>query len=227
MSKIIWLQYDTIEKKLKEVSPINGCIGFFDSGIGGISVIKYLAKSFPQKTFMFLQDTENFPYGSKSKEELVYIGQKCIAKLLQYKPTMICIACNTMCCALTKPISPVPILKINEQIIKQVRKTLPAGKKIYIICTQSTKNSNFYQNALKNYEIDIIATPELVLMVENNQITKEKVAKTILDKPFNSDGIVLGCTHFNFLYDICKELLGNKVYIFDGLKELEKYIINF
>ena len=64
-------------------------------------------------------------------------------------------------------------------------------------------------------------------MVEHNEITKEKVAKVILDKPFDSDGIILGCTHFNYLYDICHELLGDNVYIFDGLKNLEEYIINY
>ena len=101
------------------------------------------------------------------------------------------------------------------------------GKKIYIISTQATKDSNFYQNALCDYVVDAHATPEFVLMVEHNEITKEKVAKVILDKPFDSDGIILGCTHFNYLYDICHELLGDKVHIFDGLKNLEEYIINY
>lgn len=227
MSKIIWLKYDETTNGVKEVAPVNGCVGFLDSGMGGMSIVEYLARKFPEKTFMFLKDSDNFPYGPKSKEELVIIGQNCVNQLLEYNPPMICIACNTMCCALTDPVSPVPILRINEQIAKQVKQTLPAGKKIYIISTQATKNSNFYQDALKDYVVDAHATPEFVLMVEHNEITKEKVAKVILDKPFDSDGIILGCTHFNYLYDICHELLGDKVHIFDGLKNLEEYIINY
>jgi glutamate racemase len=109
----------------------------------------------------------------------------------------------------------------------KVKETLPKGKKIYIISTQATKDSNFYQDALCDYEVDAHATPEFVLMVEHNEITKEKVAKVILDKPFDSDGIILGCTHFNYLHDICKELLGEKVCIFDGLENLEGYIKNY
>lgn len=227
ISNIIWLKYNEKTNKIKEVAPINGCVGFLDSGMGGMSIVEYLARKFSDKTFMFFKDSDNFPYGPKSKEELVVIGQNCLNQLLQYNPPMICIACNTMCCALTDPVSPVPILRINEQIAKQVKQTLPKGKKIYIISTQATKDSNFYQDALCDYEVDAHATPEFVLMVEHNEITKEKVAKVILDKPFDSDGIILGCTHFNYLHDICKELLGDKVCIFDGLENLEGYIKNY
>ena len=148
MSKIVWLKYDEQTNGVKEVEPINGCVGFLDSGMGGMSIVEYLARKFKDKTFMFLKDSDNFPYGPKSREELVKIGQNCVNQLLEYNPPMICIACNTMCCALTDPVSPVPILRINEQIAKQVKSTLPAGKKIYIISTQATKDSNFYQNAL-------------------------------------------------------------------------------
>ena len=227
MSEILWLKYDAKTNSTQKVTPCKNCVAFLDSGMGGMSIVEYLAKKFKDKTFMFLKDSDNFPYGPKSKEELITIGQNCINQLLKYYPPMICIACNTMCCALTNPISPVPILRINEQIAKQVKSTLPAGKEIYIISTQATKDSNFYQNALKDYVVDAHATPEFVLMVEHGQISKEKVAKVILDKPFTADGIILGCTHFNYLYDICKELLGEKVYIFDGLKNLEEYIINY
>ena len=227
MSKIVWLKYDETTNGVKEVAPVNGCLGFLDSGMGGMSIVEYLARKFKDKTFMFLKDSDNFPYGPKSKEQLVEIGQNCLNQLLQYNPTMICIACNTMCCALTDPVSSVPILRINEQIAKQVKQTLPAGKKIYIISTQATKDSNFYQDALCDYEVDAHATPEFVLMVEHNEITKEKVAKVILSEPFDSDGIILGCTHFNYLHDICRELLGDKVCIFDGLENLEEYIKNY
>lgn len=227
MSKIVWLKYDEPTNGVKEVAPVNGCVGFLDSGMGGMSIVEYLARKFKDKTFMFLKDSDNFPYGPKSKEQLVEIGQNCLNQLLQYNPSMICIACNTMCCALTDPVSSVPILRINEQIAKQVKQTLPAGKKIYIISTQATKDSNFYQDALCDYEVDAQATPEFVLMVEHNEITKEKVAKVILSEPFDSDGIILGCTHFNYLHDICRELLGDKVCIFDGLENLEEYIKNY
>ena len=224
MSKIVWLKYDETTNGVKEVEAVNGCVGFLDSGMGGMSIVEHLARKFKDKTFMFLKDSDNFPYGPKSMEELRVIGQNCVNQLLEYNPPMICIACNTMCCALTNPVTPVPILRINEQIAKQVKSTLPAGKKIYIISTQATKDSNFYQNALCDYVVDAHATPEFVIMVEHNEITKEKVAKVILDKPFDADGIILGCTHFNYLHDICAELLGEKVCIFDGLKNLESYI---
>lgn len=227
MSEILWLKYDTKTNSTQKVTPCKNCVAFLDSGMGGMSIVEYLARRFKDKTFMLLKDSDNFPYGSKSKEELVIIGQNCVNQLLEYNPSMICIACNTMCCALTDPVTSVPILRINEQIVKQVKQTLPAGKKIYIISTQATKDSNFYQDALKDYVVDAHATPEFVLMVEHNDITKEKVAKVILDKPFDADGIILGCTHFNYLHDICRELLGEKVCIFDGLKNLEEYIINY
>lgn len=225
MSNVVWLKYDLKSDGVIEVDKKDNCIGFLDSGMGGMSIVEYLARRFPEETFMFLKDSDNFPYGPKSKEQLIKIGHDCIEKLLSYNPPVICVACNTMCCALANEKFKVPILKINEEIVKQVKETLPLGKKIYVICTKATKDSHFYQLALKGYNVEVHSTPEFVIMVEKHHIDKEKVARKILKKTFDADGIILGCTHFNYLHNICHELLGDKVYIFDGLENLKKHIV--
>ena len=198
MSKIVWLKYDELTNGVKEVEPVNGCVGFLDSGMGGMSIVEYLARKFQDKTFMFLKDSDNFPYGPKSKEELVKIGQNCVNQLLQYNPPMICIACNTMCCALTDPVTPVPILRINEQIAKQVKETLPKGKKIYIISTQATKDSNFYQDALCDYVVDAHATPEFVLMVQPKIIPSE-----------SNGSLKITSATFSFVISLCSTINTN------------------
>ena len=60
MSKIVWLKYDEKTNGVKEVEPVNGCVGFLDSGMGGMSIVEYLARKFQDKTFMFLKDSDNF-----------------------------------------------------------------------------------------------------------------------------------------------------------------------
>lgn len=223
MSQIKWLKVNE-KKEVVYTEPTSNVIAVFDSGMGGMSAVEYLLKVYPEKTFMFLKDSDNFPYGPKTREELIKIGQGCVDDLTVYNPPMIVIACNTMCCALTEPKTELPIVRINELIAEQVKQTLPAGKKIFIICTQSTKDSGFYQNALKDYEVEVRAAPEFVTMVEHDEITKEKVAKVLFEKERKYDGIILGCTHFNYLHDICAELLGDEVHIFDGLENLVRKI---
>lgn len=227
MSKIIWLKYDESKNKLKEVMPISNCFGFYDSGIGGLSIVERLAKDFPNKTFMFLKDSDNFPYGCKTKKELLNIGTKCLNKLIKFNPLFICIACNTMSCALNDYSFTTKTIKINEQIVKQVKRTLPFGKKLFIICTQATKDSNYFQNTLKEYVIEIKAIPEVVTMIEQNSIDKEYIKNIFLLSNFDYDGVILGCTHFNYLYDIIREVIRKDVYIFDGLDLLKEYIANY
>ena len=82
----------------------------------------------------------------------------------------------------------------------------------------------FYQNALKEYNIKVLATPELVEMVENNTINKNIVIDVICTTSFKYEGIVLGCTHFNYLKEIISNHFKDKVYIFDGLNLLNKFL---
>ena len=221
---IIWLKFDKNTNKLKQVQPTNNCVGFFDSGLGGFSVVEFVAKTNPNQTFLYLKDSDNFPYGNKTDKQLKEIGYNCIKQLLIYKPTTICIACNTMCCVLNDLNVNIPIIKINELIVRQVKNTLAKGSKILVICTNATKKSMFYQNALKEYNIKVLATPELVEMVENNTINKTKVIDIICNTSFKYEGIVLGCTHFNYLKEIISNHFRDKVYIFDGLNLLNKFL---
>ena len=221
---IIWLKFDKNTNKLKHVQPTNNCVGFFDSGLGGFSVVEFVAKTNPNQTFLYLKDSDNFPYGNKTDKQLKEIGYNCIKQLLIYKPTTICIACNTMCCVLNDLNVNIPIIKINELIVRQVKNTLAKGSKILVICTNATKKSMFYQNALKEYNIKVLATPELVEMVENNTINKTKVIDIICNTSFKYEGIVLGCTHFNYLKEIISNHFKDKVYIFDGLNLLNKFL---
>ena len=98
---------------------------------------------------------------------------------------------------------------------------------MFIICTQATKDSNYFQNTLKEYVIEIKAITEVVTMIEQNSIDKEYIKNIFLLSNFDYDGVILGCTHFNYLHDIIREVIRKDVYIFDGLDLLKEYIANY
>ena len=213
-SKLIWLKYDVKLDKLINVNPTYNCIAILDSGVGGLSIVNYLAKLNPFLTFMFYKDSDNFPYGNKDKETLINIGLNCIDKIKKYNPKMLCIACNTLCCALKDYTFSFKVIKINELIVKQCKDHLKTGKHILVLSTLFTKESLFYQSSLKDYKLTIKDCNKLVKQIESNKIDKQYVLNLVSDDTY--DAIILGCTHFNYIHD----LIDKNGLIFDGLSYL-------
>lgn len=215
-------------------------IGIFDSGIGGLTVVKEIIKELPNEGLIYLGDTARVPYGTRDKTTIRKFALELTRFLLKQKVKALVIACNTMS-------------SVSLSEIKRVAKDIPVIDVILptvsfavsqthtnvlgVIGTRATVNSRAYdlQTKKKNKAMKIlgVACPLFVPLVEegfvNNKATK-LVAKEYLSV-FNKskiDILILGCTHYPLLKDLIAEILGDKVILVDSAKptaeELKKVL---
>lgn len=212
-----------ISNQLKSNTSFN-TIGFFDSGIGGISVLNELRKINPYVNSIYLGDNANFPYGNKSHNELIPLIESNISFLLSKNVSAIGIACNTATAVIFKE-SP-DILKLNRiyNPISSVTKYINDNTKIknvLIIGSQYTTSSKIYESFIKhNKNLNIIESSEQLLIEyieksKKGEINTEilRIKKYLLD--MNIDTLVLGCTHYAHIKDIFKKLLDPNLLILD------------
>lgn len=199
----------------------NRPIGVFDSGVGGMTVLKELIHKMPNENYIYLGDTKRFPYGSKSKKSIVELTKNGINFLINKNVKLIVIACGTATSQAleeVKQLYNLPIIGVIEPTAKYIKQT--NKNKIGIIATAGTIRSKGWEKAIlkENTEAKVqsIACPLLAPMVEegwyNNKIA-ELVVKEYLKPLKKPEGIVLGCTHYPLLTNIIKKQMGNKVEI--------------
>lgn len=187
-------------------------IGVFDSGIGGLTVLKTLIKRFPNNEYIYYGDTKNLPYGNKSIEELKIFSSTIIEFLLDKKVDMIIIACGTVSSNLSSYLKEkynVPIIDIISPVINYLNNS--NYNNIGIIATQATINSKiFSRNVNKN--IKEVACPMFVPLIENNKIYElNNYFKEYLEDLKDSDLIVLGCTHYPLIKKEINQYLNIKL----------------
>lgn len=205
----------------------NKPIGLFDSGIGGLSVLKELINTLPNEDFIYLGDTHNFPYGNKSKSTIIELARKNIEFLISQNVKLIIIACGTVTSQaldIIKNEYNVPIIGIIDPTIDYLVDTHKKNEKIGIIATSGTIKSGMWERKIKD-EISDVETvseqaPLLAIMAENGW-TNNKVAKyTIKEymKIFKDvDRLILGCTHYPFFEELIKKELPNTEVINTGV----------
>lgn len=206
-------------------------IGMFDSGVGGLTVLKSVYDKFPNNEYIYIGDNKNSPYGDKTKEELKTCATRIIDYFIKKDVKLIVIACNTICSNI------LPILKEKYKditLIGVIDSTINSfikrdNKNVLVIATNKTISSNVYEDKIKSINKDInvysLATPELVPMIESGINTKEILHKYF--EPYTDiDSIILGCTH----YKIIESNIDKQVEIInssDGVvEELDGYLDN-
>ena len=165
-------------------------VGLCDSGLGGLTVLKELRKKYPKNDYIYIGDNKNIPYGNKSLDELINLGQNLIDFLEKKNVDLIIIACGTLSSNV------IPFLKTNTKIIDVVRPTIKyinenIKKKVTVFATDATIKSHIFRDNLK-YGCTEVACPLFVPMIENDDIDVSKIVSMVP----NNDIIVLGCTHF-------------------------------
>lgn len=212
-------------------------IGIFDSGVGGMTVLSEIAKELPNENLIYLGDTKNFPYGDKSKENIIKISKKCAKFLIEQNVKLIVIACGTATSQsleeLKKEFS-IPIIGIINPTIYDIKKnTIGTKTTVGVIATEGTIRSNKWESGLKaeipNVEVINKACPLLAPMAEqgwiNNNVAKEAIKEYMkIFKDKNLDKIILGCTHYPLFKDLIKEELGTKVEIINTGEKIAKYL---
>lgn len=217
-------------------------IGIFDSGFGGISVLNDLINLMPNENYVYFADSANFPYGKKSKSELINIGKNIIEKFNNRKSKALVIACNTMSTSdLPYFASTFPGLKIigtfpdyttflkpgtilydstfsydKENGLKAKKRK----KKVLIIATSATCKSSFLLNNIANSKsiIDVYIEPAdfIAETVEKDELENFSFKNKLIElfKEYKDiDYLLLGCTHFPFAIKQIREILDNNVEI--------------
>lgn len=183
-------------------------IGVFDSGIGGLTALSDLIEKFPNEDFLYLADTLNCPYGTKTKEEIENIVKKNIDYLVNQDVKMIIIACNTATANSYGIIKNIPIIRIIEPTVNVANASIG---KLLILATNYTIDSGSYKVGLQK-EAYFERCSEFVEIVEKG-LMKTKQSFDVVNHKLSKyngkvDNVVLGCTHFGLLVDEIKESLG-------------------
>ena len=197
-------------------------VGLFDSGMGGLTVLKALRKKYPNNDYIYYGDNLNVPYGSKSIAELLSLADNNIKFLLKHNVDMIIIACGTISSTCFKKIKnnyQIPIYDIISPTITFLNKS--DYHNILIMATKRTINSHIFKKKV-NKTVYELATPELATLIENNNLKEiDKVLAKYLNKYINKvDALVLGCTHYPIIAPNIKHILLNTK-IIDMSKELK------
>lgn len=204
----------------------NQPIGVFDSGVGGLTVVKTLLDKLPQESFIYYGDTAHVPYGSKTEEQLFTYAHKIISYLIGRNVKAIIVACGTSSSVTLPVISrqyDLPLLGVVKAGARTAARRTQNGK-IGVLATRATVNTLAYTGEIKkispNHEILEVACPRFVPMVEDGSLegqeTREAVAeylKPLMEK--GVDTIVLGCTHYPFLAPLIQEYAGSEVTLVD------------
>lgn len=210
----------------------NRPIGMFDSGVGGLTVYEEIKKKLPNEKIIYLGDTKEFPYGSKSKQSIIELTKNNIEFLLKYNVKLIIIACGTATSQAleeVRKIYRVPIIGIIEPTVEYVKQE-GTYNNIGVIATRGTIRSNTWEKSIKEKIDNIIVynkeCPLLAPMAEegwtDNEIAKLTIKEYIKDFP-KLDALILGCTHYPLFEKILKEQMFETDIINTG-KIIAKYL---
>lgn len=197
-------------------------IGIFDSGMGGLTVMKSLMKLLPNEELIYLGDTARLPYGTKGAETVKRYAVQCARALLRYDIKMLVVACNTASATalsdLSEALAPTPVIGVIEPGAQAAVAAAPHGR-IAVLATEGTVKGGAYLRAIHalNAHAQVIqmACPLFVPLAEEGVIggnIPELVAHLYLDPILNQTSrpecLVLGCTHFPVLRDVIAQVAG-------------------
>lgn len=217
----------------------NRPIGVFDSGVGGLTVLKELKKKLPHEDYVYIGDTASFPYGSKSKDTIIELSKKRIENLIDMNAKIIVIACGTATSqAFTEmqKIFNIPIIGIINPTVEYLKEE--NKKRVGVIATAGTIRSNGWKNNIDKMIDNAIvinkACPLLAPMAEegwtDNEIARLTIHEYLKDMASeNLEALILGCTHYPLFKKIIENELGKNVEIINTgeivAKELEEYLL--
>lgn len=207
----------------------NNPIGIFDSGIGGLTVVKEIVKALPNESIVYIGDTARVPYGPRSKTVIEKFAKELVGFLLKRQVKCLVIACNTIsatCLDKIRRISPAPVLGVIEPTIELAVK-VSKGNKIGVIGTVGTISSGIYNKKIQtiNPKIKVCsgACPLFVPIAEegldSHQATKliaEEYLKGLKNQGINT--LILGCTHYPLLSEVIQSVMGKEVVLIDSAK---------
>lgn len=203
----------------------NGYVGVFDSGVGGISVLRQLAATLPAENFVYFGDSANAPYGEKTRDQVARMSRDIVDRLLDEGAKAIVIACNTAtsvaAASLRADYAHVPIIGV-EPALKPATEQ-PGVKRILVMATPITLRLDKYQLLAEKWgsghEVIDAPCPGLAARIEKGDLKSPDIYELLEDLVGSYagavDAVVLGCTHYPFIASQIREVVGD-VPLFDG-----------
>jgi glutamate racemase len=206
-------------------------IGIFDSGVGGLTVLRELYRQLPQESILYFADTARLPYGTRASGEILQFVREIITWLVEQDVKMVLMACNTSSALALDEVRSefdVPILGL---ILPGARAAVNIGKRIGVIATPATAASNAYRRAMLDLDASVkvwqVGCPYFVPLIEQNRIYDPytlEIAREYLTPLIQQqiDTLVYGCTHYPHLEPIVRSLLSDRVNFIDPAVHLVK-----
>jgi glutamate racemase len=207
-------------------------IGVFDSGVGGLTVLKAMRSRLPAENFLYLGDTARLPYGTKSAASVLRYARRAADYLIEQDIKMLVIACNTASAValddLRLALAPMPVIGVVVPGARAAVATRPAASHL-VLATEATVNLGAYTRAIMRLDesamVQELACEMLVALAEEGW-TDGAVAEAIVGKYLQPvlrpdsgsapDSLILGCTHFPILRDVIRTVAGPDIAIVDS-----------
>lgn len=197
-------------------------IGFFDSGLGGLYMLRAVARQLPQYDYVFLGDTKNLPYGEKSQKQIYKLTAQAVEFLFNQDCSLVIVACNTSSAQALRRIQREYLPKYfkDRKVLGVIRPTVELIKAgdVCILATEATTRAKAYTKELRKLnpklKVTEVAAPELVPLLESNQLAKlniaiDKYSQIITDGKVKN--LILGCTHYALIKDQFAKKLGRGI----------------
>lgn len=210
-------------------------VGVFDSGVGGLTVLRELRRQIPAEALVYLGDTARVPYGTKSPPTVLRYAHEAARFLLAQRVKLLVVACNTASAVALDELTEryqVPVVGVIEPGARRALEVTRNGR-IGVIGTEGTVRSGAYERALRAIRSDVVvfaaACPLFVPLAEEGWANHEIARLAAQDylAPLLSRGIdtlVLGCTHYPLLKQILQEVAGPDVRLVDSARETAKAV---
>jgi glutamate racemase len=205
-------------------------IGVFDSGVGGLTVLKAIREALPFENLIYLGDTARLPYGTKSPASIARYATQATAKLLEDDIKLLVVACNTASAvaldALRVQMDPIPVLGVVEPGATAAVAARPGGSHV-VLATEATVGLGAYRKAIlaKDPEARVREQAcELMVSLAEEGWTEGEIAESVVrrylreanDDGFEADSIILGCTHFPLLRETIAAAVDDDVVVVDS-----------
>jgi glutamate racemase len=204
--------------------PQRAPIGVFDSGVGGLTVLREIYRQLPNESIIYFGDTARLPYGIRTQAEILQFNREILTWMQSQGVKMAIMACNTSSALALETVRQEFNFPIIGVIFPGAKAAVQQGQRIGVIATPATAKSNAYKRAILEIQPDVqvwqVSCPEFVPLIEQNRIHDQyttEVARSYLEPLIQQqiDTLVYGCTHYPHLAPVLRSLLPNSVKLVD------------
>jgi len=207
----------------------NAPIGVFDSGIGGLTVLKELIELMPRENYIYFGDTARIPYGPRPPEQIIEFMHEILNFFAQHKVKMAVVACNTMTVLgleIARQQYPFALVGVNAGV--DLALSISKNKKIGVIATQAAIASNKHAMAIQEKDKDAVvfpqACPQLVPLIESEHVEGIEIESAVTEyllpmRQAGVDAVILACTHYPFVSPVIEKVVGQGVTLINPARE--------